>query len=207
MLKQVMLKETVEMIRIKQQSIFDLLDIPFYQEDFCFFPELALALGEAAGITAEQASKFGVLSEIIHLSSKIHLMIAEDTPTAQSERKQMQLPILVGDLLYGRFIHYLTVHDLEQYLPLYLQYLKDLNSHAANSLREGSVWQENKFAKQMEMLAAATAEIFVLVSGEEKRQALSAKATQMVVEKWPTWLEKKIMSLAELESIAETEKI
>ena len=76
MLEQVMLKETVEIIRIKQQSVFDLLDIPFYQEDFCFFPELALALGEDAEITAEQASKFGILSEIIHLSSKIHLSIS-----------------------------------------------------------------------------------------------------------------------------------
>lgn len=202
-----MLKETVEMVRINHQSVFDLLDMPFYQEDFCFFPELALALGEAAQATPEQASKIGILSEIIHLSSKIHLMIAEETPTVQAERQQMQLPILVGDLLYGRFIHYLTAHDLEQYLPLYLQYLKNLNSCAANSLREQTVWQENKFAHQTQMLAAVTAEVFALICGEEKQQLLAAKAEQMVAERLSTWMEKKIMSLAELQSIAETEKI
>ena len=207
MVEQVMLKETVEMIRINHQSVFDLLDIPFYQEDFVFFPKLALALGEDVEMTTEKASKIGVLSEIIHLSSKIHLMIAEDTPTVQKERQQMQLPILVGDLLYGRFINYLTVHNLEQYLPLYLQYLKNLNSNAANSLREQTAWQKDKFAHQVEMLAAMTVEVFVLASAEERRELLSAKAKQMVTEKLPAWVEKKIMSLAELESLAETEKI
>ena len=99
------------------------------------------------------------------------------------------------------------MHNLEQYLPLYLQYLKNLNSNAANSLREQTAWQKDKFAHQVEMLAAMTVEVFVLASAEERRELLSAKAKQMVTEKLPAWVEKKIMSLAELESLAETEKI
>ena len=57
-------------LRVKDVTIFDLVDQEFYYGEFIFFSRLAAHLSRVAGISAEDGQEIGVLSELMYLSSK-----------------------------------------------------------------------------------------------------------------------------------------
>ena len=95
-------------LRVKDVTIFDLVEQEFYDGEFIFFSRLAAYLSKLAAIPAEDGQEIGVLSELMYLSSKMHVSLQTENESAQGLRTGLQMPVLLGDLLYGRFISALT---------------------------------------------------------------------------------------------------
>lgn len=200
--------ELVAALQIKQQSIFDLLTWDFYREEFVFFPQLAAALGETAQVAPNIARRIGMLSELIYLSSKIHFMVANGTEKGIDSQRQIQLSVLIGDLLYGRFIHMLVAMNMDGYLDEYIAYLKLFNSMMANTLRNDEQQVISLEREQLLLLALKTADLFMLASNHiASLNQLQELAEQQVGQQWQHWHEQRITSLAEVEALWMVEKI
>ncbi|MGI6226561.1 MAG: hypothetical protein ACOYJ1_09925 [Peptococcales bacterium] len=113
-------------IRIKSGMSTDILDTNFSKLDMTFYPLLALLAAQGPkGITKKNRT-LAVASQIIYLSTEIHNQIPEDC-SDNYFTKQVQLPILVGDLLYSRFYEVLCAEDCIEFLDYYVDYISNLN--------------------------------------------------------------------------------
>jgi hypothetical protein len=113
-------------LKIRSGISIDILHSKFSKLDMTFFPLLSLIAGQGSkGITNKNRT-LAVVSQIVFLSTEIHNQIPESTEKSQFA-KQVQLPILVGDLLYSRFYEILCKNDCIEYLDYFLDYLSNLN--------------------------------------------------------------------------------
>ena len=107
------------------------------------------------------------------------------------------MPVLLGDLLYGRFISALTETGNSIYLPIYLVYLKHFNASGVDSL-EGRM--EYDMENAAELLMEKTAEVFAQVMGINAADVL-LDAKQFFSEEWLVSKGEKVTSMAELEAL------
>lgn len=195
----------IEALKINNHSIFELLHMDFYVGEFLFFPRLAQWLGDTSQLSSERAEQIGILSALLFLSSKIHFKIAEQPHDATAVRYALQLPVLVGDLLYGRFIEYMTVHQLNPYMDKYIAYLKDFHSDMANGLRNGTLLEEQVAKKQLHSLAKQTAFLVGKESGAEIN-GLQLRASAYAEQQWSQLYKQKITSLEALSALLQQTK-
>ena len=61
------LQNVIPALRVKDITIFDLLDQEFHYGEFVVFPKLAAYLGRIAAIPAKDAQEIGRISELVYL--------------------------------------------------------------------------------------------------------------------------------------------
>ena len=191
-------------LRVKDVTIFDLVDQEFYYGEFIFFSRLAAYLSRVAGISAEDGQEIGVLSELMYLSSKIHFSLQETVASEQELRAGLQMPVLIGDLLYGRFIVYLTEAGKKDLLPVYMEYLRTFNAEQVRALQKK---QETPGASYICLLAEKTADAVVLLADKSSVQAeqLRLVAENYFKEQWTNMQGTPITQLAVLENALQAE--
>ena len=59
------LQTLISALRVKDTTIFELLEQEFYYGDFIFFPQLTAHLGRIANINAKLVKEVGILSELV----------------------------------------------------------------------------------------------------------------------------------------------
>ncbi len=186
-----------EALRVKENTIFDLLQHTFYERDFAYFIKLAVHLGDVTGYDNRKAIKFGELSQLLYLSSLLHYSLTEDTTNTQQLRAEKQMPVLLGDLIYGRFISMLTNTGNTGYLPLYLTYLKVFNANGVEEL-EGRMVFDMHHAVQI--LTEKTAEIMASASGVAVA-VVQNEANQYFQTHWDAEQGEKVTTFAALEAM------
>lgn len=191
-------------LRVKDVTIFDLVDQEFYYGEFIFFSRLAAHLSRVAGISAEDGQEIGVLSELMYLSSKIHFSLQETVASEQELRAGLQMPVLIGDLLYGRFIVYLTEAGKKDLLPVYMEYLRTFNAEQVRALQKK---QETPGASYICLLAEKTADAVVSLADKRSVQAgqLRLVAENYFKEQWTNMQGAPITQLAVLENALQAE--
>jgi len=113
-------------LKIKSGDSTDILNRNFSKIDMTFFPYLTLLAAQGPKGINKKIRTLAVTTQIMYLSTKIHNKIPEDTLEIEFT-KQVQLPILVGDLLYSRFYEILCTEDCIEYLNYYVEYISQLN--------------------------------------------------------------------------------
>lgn len=191
-------------LRVKDVTIFDLVNQEFYYGEFIFFSRLAAYLSKIAGISAEDGQEIGILSELMYLSSKIHFCLNETTNGEQSLRRGLQMPVLVGDLLYGRFIVCLTESGKKDLLPVYMEYLRAFNAEQVHVLRQN---EEKTGVSYISLLAEKTAEAIMLLADKSSVQLEQLKqvAENYFKEHWTSMQGAPITQLAALENALQAE--
>lgn len=192
-------------LRVKDTTVMSLLRQEFYYGDFVFFPHLAVHLGRLAALPVQTAQKVGVLSALIYLSSKIHFAVQEQAETAQEMCTGVQMPVLLGDLLYGQFLRYLADQALEDYLPVYLTYLQQFNDRQVTDLQTGQSAESAEF--YIQLLAEKTATVIGMLAGfgPDERQALEKAADQYLQMQWACLRGAPIEDIAVLEEKLQAE--
>ena len=130
------LQNVIPALRVKGSTIFDLLDQEFHYGEFVFFPQLAAYLGRVAAISVKDAQEIGRISELVYLYAKMHISVKEGTLEDAGFRSSVQMPVLLGDLFLGRFYRTLAECGKENCLPVYLDYMKALNSREVDQLAQ-----------------------------------------------------------------------
>lgn len=128
-------------LKIKSGISTDILNTSFSKLDMTLYPYLALLAAQGSkGITKKNRT-LAVASQIIFMSTEIHNRIPE-SHNGHQFAKQIQLPILVGDLLYSRFYEILCTEDCIEYLECYLEYISQLNIKWVDYLQQKSTIEE-----------------------------------------------------------------
>lgn len=188
-------------LQVKDSSVFDLLHHTFYERDFIFFMQLAAHLGRITGYDEKDSLIFGKLSELLYLSSLLHVSMTEDTETTVQLRAEKQMPVLLGDLLYGRFVSALVESKKMNYLQIYLDYLRQFNANGVDSL-EGRTTYTMEHAVQL--LTEKTAEVMALSAGMETT-ILIAEARSYFHAYWDALRGKTVNTMEGLERLLQRE--
>ena len=201
MFEVIVVRNLAEALRVKGSSVFELVHHTFYERDFIFFARLTAHLSKITGCDEKDAMEFGKLSELLYLSSLLHFSLTEVTENTEQLRAEKQMPVLLGDLLYGRFITALTESGKTAYLPIYLAYLKHFNVDGVDAL-------EGRIAYTMDdaaaLLTEKTAEVMALFT-ECAAETLLAEANVYLRNHWEGLRGEKISSFAVLEALLQKE--
>lgn len=199
------LQNLIPALRVKHVTIFDLLDQEFHYGEFVVFPKLAAYLGRIAAIPAKDAQEIGRISELVYLYAKIHCSVKEGTLEDEGFRSRVQMPVLLGDLFLGRFYRTLAECEKENCLPVYLDFMKEMNSRALDRL-ETDV--DSDFENEwLELLARKVAEAILVLAGEDvcDSENLQVAAENYLREQWPALYGQRISSVSELEIALQAE--
>lgn len=199
------LQNVIPALRVKDSTIFDLLDQAFHYGEFVFFPQLAAYLGRIAAIPVKDAQEIGRISELVYLYAKIHSSVKEGTLEDAGFRSGVQMPVLLGDLFLGRFYRKLAECGKENCLPVYLDYMKELNSREIDQLEQQDSAEPDVF--YLNLLAKKVAEAIVVLAGETftETESLQVAAENYLQEQWPLMYGEAITSLAQLEDKLQAE--
>ena len=187
----------IDAMRVKDGSVFDLTHYTFYERDFVFFIRLAKEIGKLLRCDDEKAEQLGVLSQLLYLSSVLHVSLTEQTEDMAQLRAEKQMPVLLGDLLYGRFISALTDTGNSVHLPEYLSYLKKFNANSVDYLEGRMAFDMNHAAA---LLTEKTANVFSGCMGVTPDE-VRVDAEQFFADEWNVSRGEKVTSMAELEDL------
>lgn len=192
-----MVRTLTEALRVNESSVFELIHRTFYERDFIFFAQLVEHLGDLFHSDKSELLGFAKLSQLLYLSSLLHYSLNEDTNTVEELRAEKQMPVLLGDLLYGRFISELIKTNKSEYLTFYLKYLKQFNICGVEDLENRFVFTEASMAS---MLMEQTARVFAAFTGNDTMDTLF-EAELFFAEEWELRRGNKITTLDELEDL------
>lgn len=116
-------------------------------------------------------------------------------------RAEKQMPVLLGDLLYGRFVSALVESKKMNYLQIYLDYLRQFNANGVDSL-EGRTTYTMEHAVQL--LTEKTAEVMALSAGIENT-VLIAEARSYFHAYWDALRGKTVNTMEGLERLLQRE--
>jgi hypothetical protein len=120
-------------LKIKSGISIDIIGKNFSNSDMLFFPQLILLASYGPKGINKKTRTLAVVSQIMYLSTEIHNQIPEKTKVSNFKSK-VQLPILVGDLLYSRFYEILCIEDCIEFFDDFIEYISQLNLNWINYL-------------------------------------------------------------------------
>lgn len=191
------LQTLISALRVKDTTIFELLEQEFYYGDFIFFPQLTAYLGRIANINTRLVKEVGILSELVYLYAKIHGSIATEGTKGEKFCKTVQMPVLLGDLFLGKF--YKTLHEYarEDTLTIYLEFMKELNRERIGQLEKPS----GKIFNWIVLLTETTVNVLCMLAGitAEEKDILYNAAQNFREEYGTVFHEERITGLSALE--------
>ena len=197
------LQTLISALRVKDTTIFELLEQEFYYGDFIFFPQLTAHLGRIANINAKLVKEVGILSELVYLYAKIHGSIATEGTKGEKFCKTVQMPVLLGDLFLGKF--YKTLHEYarEDTLTIYLEFMKELNRERIGQLEKPS----GKIFNWIALLTETTVNVLCMLAGitAEEKDILYNAAQNFREEYGTVFHEERITGLSALEQRLQAE--
>ena len=197
------LQTLISALRVKDTTIFELLEQEFYYGDFIFFPQLTAYLGRIANINTRLVKEVGILSELVYLYAKIHGSIATEGTKGEKFCKTVQMPVLLGDLFLGKF--YKTLHEYarEDTLTIYLECMKELNRERIGQLEKPS----GKIFNWIVLLTETTVNVLCMLAGitAEEKDILYNAAQNFREEYGTVFHEERITGLSALEQRLQAE--
>lgn len=118
-------------------------------------PAAVLLVSRIFGYKGQKAPALAAVVQLIYLAARIHRQVPDIHPHEGEEidpRDGTQLPVLVGDYLYGRFFTTLCEAELLEYLGPLAEIIRKINEAAVQRLLGNPIsWQE----EERELLAGA----------------------------------------------------
>ncbi len=167
------LQDFLSQLRVKDVTVFELLegtdarDVLTY-DAFLFFPRVGAYLGREAGLSGADGRDLGQLSELVYLYARLHGSVGETGGRGD------QLKVLLGDLFLGRFYETLSASGKEACLPVYIEFMRRLNSGGIDALTGGAARGARELL--LETTAEAAAILAQPAPGTERDAAARLKA-------------------------------
>lgn len=169
-------------LQVKDLYFQELLNLPVYEGDLLFYGNLAGALGEYSGAEKQHVTEIGLLSELIYLYSLLHYNVAEVSGEEIGFRQSLQMPVLLGDLLLGRFYEAMAECGKDDCLDLYVSYIRDFSAHQMDDMDAGKTPKTEMPSFVMDM--ALTTAYSVAKYSEKTPEECVAYAKNFTNENW-----------------------
>ncbi|WP_084053979.1 hypothetical protein [Desulfonispora thiosulfatigenes] len=114
-------------LKLKNGFIRDILDKDFTDKELTFYIQLILRSGYNREGYTNKIKILAVVTQIIYLATKIHSTAFDVKEGKQEFKKEVQIPILIGDLLYSKIYDILCKEDCLEFLDDILEYISALN--------------------------------------------------------------------------------
>ncbi|MEG6617597.1 polyprenyl synthetase family protein [Peptococcaceae bacterium 1198_IL3148] len=90
--------------------------LEFSRLDSIIRPALTILVGKMFSFEKNKLVTLASILQLIYMSSQIHANVTESNQEVNDVRDGCQLPVLVGDYLFGKFFTHLSDHDMLEYL-------------------------------------------------------------------------------------------
>lgn len=100
-------------IRIKAADFEELIKLDLNELDRTVCPAIVLATGRACGDNGRKSVALAAIVQLIFMANQVHSLMKDDNDISEELR---QFPVLVGDLLYGKFFLELCRENLLSFL-------------------------------------------------------------------------------------------
>lgn len=125
----------------KAGFIQNLIEKDFSKDDLAFYPRLTLIAALGANKMDETVKIIGTLNLIMYISTEFHNNVPIKPVEEETFNQKIQVPILVGDLLYSKIFNILCKHELTAFIQDFINYIEPFNLAWINYL-------ENKISKE-----------------------------------------------------------
>ena len=170
-------------LTVKDLYFSQLLQLPVYERDLTFYTNLADALGKESEAAYTDTQQIGLLSELIYLYSLLHFSVEEVTGEDVSFRTSLQMPVLLGDLLLGRFYEAMAECNKEDCLDYYVNYIRDFSAKQIDAIDAG-VPTDASIPHFVFDMAEVTVQSVLKYSKNTDEAALRSMAEQYVANHW-----------------------
>ncbi|WP_088226712.1 polyprenyl synthetase family protein [Desulfosporosinus sp. FKB] len=100
-------------INFKPASFEELVHLDMDELDKTVCPAIVLAVSRSCGDQGQKSDALAETIQFIYMANQVHKLMKDDSELAEELR---QFPVLVGDLLYGKFFLHLCQEKLLQFL-------------------------------------------------------------------------------------------
>lgn len=152
-------------LKIKHGFINEILDNKISEKEMFFYIGLILRCDFNEKGYTNKVKTLATVTQIIYLATKIHSLATENTGQKRKFKKEVQMPILIGDLLYGEIYDILCKEDSLEFTDDILEYVSTLSLGWINFF-EGKISREDLCAIWYGNLGAMALNLMVQVNNE-----------------------------------------
>lgn|GEM_PF-507063 len=115
-------------LRLKAGNVPDLIPFDFCLHEQCLLPSLVILSARFSGDINNRVISMAAAMELAYLAQQIHNRIGEeDQPAAEPPGSGPQLPVLVGDYIFGKFLLYVCEAGCLEFLPVLADIVCQMN--------------------------------------------------------------------------------
>jgi octaprenyl-diphosphate synthase len=143
----------VREIKFKSADLDELVKLEFGELDYNACALIVLSINQAFGGLAQPAIGLATVVQYIFMADQVHRLMKDDSDLEENKR---QFPVLVGDLLYGKFFLSLCKEKLLHFLAPLAQVIGIMNQGAISRfLSNGKKVSETEALHILEMERAS----------------------------------------------------
>lgn len=123
----ILLDQSKKFLNDRAGFIPSLIEKNFSKDDLAFYPQLTLMAALDGNKIDETVRTIGILNLMMYISTEIHNKVPIKPVKGKDFYSEIQLPILVGDLLYSKLFNILCKHNLTEYIQDFINYIEPFN--------------------------------------------------------------------------------
>ncbi|MDP4161420.1 MAG: geranylgeranyl pyrophosphate synthase [Bacillota bacterium] len=151
-------------INIKPAGFEELVQLDMDELDRTLNPAIVLAVSRACGDLGRKSEALAGIIQFIFMANQVHKLMRDDSDLAEELR---QFPVLVGDLLYGKFFLDLCREKLLPFLDPLAQVMGIMSQGGiARWLSRGKKLNRDEWFRIIEMESASLTELGARLSAE-----------------------------------------
>lgn len=125
--KKLIVAKVKKILNIKNGIINNLLDKKISEKELSFYISLILRCDYSEKGYTDQVKTLALVTQVIYLATKTHSLVYEKTGKKENFKEEVQMPILIGDLLYAVIYDILCKEDFLLFLDDILEYVSNLS--------------------------------------------------------------------------------
>ncbi|OLN31606.1 polyprenyl synthetase family protein [Desulfosporosinus metallidurans] len=151
-------------INFKPAGFEELVQLDMDELDRTVNPAIVLAVSRACGDHGRKSEALAGIIQFIFMANQVHRLMKDDSDIAEELR---QFPVLVGDLLYGKFFLDLCREKLLPFLDPLAQVMKTMSEGGiCRWLSRGKKLNRDELLEIIEMESASLTELAARLSAE-----------------------------------------
>lgn len=151
-------------INFKPAGFEELVHLHMDELDSTVNPAIVLAVSQACGDCGQKSEALAGIIQFIFMANQVHRLMKDNSDMAEELR---QFPVLVGDLLYGKFFLDLCREKLLHFLDPLAQVMGTMSKGGITRwLSQGKKLNRDEYLKIIEMECASLTELGARLSAE-----------------------------------------
>lgn len=151
-------------LNFKPADFEDLVQLDMDELDRTVYPAIVLAVSKACGDCGQKPEALATIVQFVFMANKVHKLMKDESDIAEELR---QFPVLVGDLLYGKFFLELCREKLLPFLDPLAQVIGTMSEGGISRwLSRDTKLNKDEWLQIIEMESASLTSLAARLSAE-----------------------------------------